>query len=131
MVVKTATAGMLGVDVNEVVTYAQAEELKANGYEFCIRYLPRSAALAKGNLTLFEINTILSAGLGVGAVQHCPLPGWMPSTELGMEYGQYAAEYADKIELPTGMNIWLDLETPGVSAKAQDIINYATAWFNK
>lgn len=128
MGVKTASPG-LGFDVDSMLTAAQADAFKKNGFQFCIRYLPRTPALVKGNLTLAEIQIILAAGLSLMAVQHCPEPGWEPSAPLGTQYGQYAGQYAAEIGLPAGINIWLDLEGVAVSVAAPAIIDYCHAWF--
>lgn len=127
--VKTATAGALGFDVNQNLSAAQAAGFKSAGYDFCIRYLPRTAPLTKGNLTSTEIKNILEAGLALMAVQHCPEPGWSPSAALGMQYGQYAAEYAVEIGLPPGMSVWLDLEGV-IPLLAQGVRDYCYAWYN-
>jgi hypothetical protein len=128
MVVKAASPCQ-AFDVNQPLTPGQAAEFKQNGYDVCMRYLPRTAALIRGNLTAAEIGIILASGLALGAVQHCPLPGFEPNAALGLNYGQYAAQYAQQIGLPAGMNIWLDLEGVGPLVKEIDAIAYCTEWF--
>lgn len=128
-VIKQAEPGMSGFDVNQPLNLAQARYFHASGYGFCIRYLPRTSALVKGNLTLAEVGDILGAGLALGVVQHVPLPGWEPTVELGTQYGQYAGQYASEIGLPAGMNIWLDLEEVSSAATSTDVIGYCNAWW--
>jgi Domain of unknown function (DUF1906) len=132
MTVKQAIPGE-GCDVNQQLSGAQAAELVKAGMSFVIRYLPRTAALVAGNLTAAEMAAILGSGLNLMAVQHCPEPGWSPSTALGDQYGTFAGQYAKSIGYPAGAPIYLDLETPattGTAQDAQDCINYVAAWFS-
>lgn len=129
MIVKNADPGLLGFDVNQPVSPIIAAAMKTAGYSFCIRYIPRTPALASGNLTAPEIQNILGAGLSLMAVQHCPLPGWHSSADLGKSYGEYAASYAQSIGLPAGMNIWLDLEEVAAGTPVSDTINYCNQWW--
>ncbi|EHQ25990.1 DUF1906 domain-containing protein [Mucilaginibacter paludis] len=130
--VEPARPGAKGLDVNAVLTAANAADFKAAGYDFCIRYIPRTAHLLKGNLSNTEALHILNAGLALMAVQHVANPGWMPSAELGKAYGAYAAVYAKTIVgLPAGINVWLDLEEVSKDAASADIIAYCTAWYNE
>ena len=130
MVVKTATAGMKGFDVDSIMFPSECAYFIQAGYNFCIRYLPRNSSLIPGNLGVLEMNDILESGLSLGVVQHCPEPGWEPSAELGELYGQYAGTYAKQIGLPQGMNIFLDLETPALNASPQSVIEYANSWYD-
>ena len=128
--VKQAVAGWRGFDVNAPLPANKYSDFARAGNNFAIRYIPRSPALVKGNLTAVEIDAVMSAKIALSVVQHCPEPGWQPSASLGTQYGQYAGQYALEIGLPKGMNIWLDLETPSNSATAQDTIAYANAWYD-
>lgn len=127
-IVKSANPG-LGFDVNQSLSITQARAFFITGYIFCIRYLPRTPYLKQGNLTAQEIAIILNTGLSLSVVQHCPLPGWEPSIDLGSQYGQYAGAYATEIGLPIGMNIWLDLEEVATNSTSQNVIDYCKAWF--
>ena len=128
--VQQAPAGLSGFDVNAVLSATAAQNFKDAGYDFCIRYIPRTEALAAGNLTNTEASAILNAGLALMAVQHVALPGWAPAADLGTAYGTYAATYAnDVVGLPTGMNIWCDLEEVAKNTAAADVIAYCQAWY--
>jgi len=128
--VQQASSGASGFDVNSILTAANAQNLKNAGYDFCIRYVPRTASLAAGNLTNAEALDILNAGLALMAVQHVSEPGWAPNTNLGTSYGNYAATYAAQIVgLPQGMNIWCDLEGVAAGTAAADVIAYCQAWY--
>jgi hypothetical protein len=127
---KPAPAGLQGFDVNSFVTAERAQQFKSAGYAFCIRYVPRTAALAAGNLTNAEALNILNAGLALMVVQHVANPGWMPTAALGTAYGSYAATYASQVVgLPTGINIWCDLEEVAPGSTAADVIAYCQAWY--
>jgi hypothetical protein len=128
MIIKPAIPS-LGFDVNQPLTAEHAAAFKAAGYDFCIRYLPRTFSLINGNLTKEEIEIILGAGLNLMAVQHVSLPGWQPNAALGTLYGKYAAQYATEIGLLTGINIWLDLEEVVSSSTVQNVIDYCKAWY--
>jgi hypothetical protein len=129
--VQQARPGVSGFDINSPVSASQAAALKAEGYSFCIRYIPRTANLIPGNLTNEEAATILNAGLALMAVQHVSLPGWQPTTNLGTAYGNYAATYAKQnVGLPVGMNIWCDLEGVAPGTPAANVIAYCQAWYN-
>jgi Domain of unknown function (DUF1906) len=129
--VKPALPGSLGLDLNQPLTVTNANSFRKLGYEFVIRYLPRTSALTAGNLTSEEINIILTAGLSLGAVQHVELPGWQPSAALGSKYGQYAGQRSAEIGLPQGINIWLDLEEVATTSTAQEVIDYCKAWYTE
>ncbi|MDF2430777.1 MAG: hypothetical protein JWP44_408 [Mucilaginibacter sp.] len=128
--VQQAPAGLSGFDVNSPLSAAQALILKNAGYDFCIRYIPRTANLIRNNLTNAEALDILNAGLALMAVQHVALPGWVPNTNLGTVYGNYAASYANQVVgLPHGMNIWCDLEEVARHTAAADVVAYCQAWY--
>jgi len=129
--VQQAPAGTLGFDANSVLSATNAQDLKNAGYDFCIRYIPRVASLAAGNLTNAEALTILNAGLALMAVQHAALPGWAPNANLGTAYGSYAATYASQVVgIPQGVNIWCDLEGVAPGTAAADVIAYCQAWYD-
>jgi hypothetical protein len=124
--VQPATAGLNGFDVNQVLTADQALGFKNAGCDFCIRYLPRKP----GNLTNAEALDILGAGLPLMAVQHVAESPWQPNTNLGTAYGNFAASYAAQVVgLPSGVNIWCDLEMVPDSVAAADVIAYCLAWY--
>jgi hypothetical protein len=130
--VQPAPAGLNGFDVNQVLTAEQAVGFKKAGCDFCIRYVPRTAApaLQPGNLTNAEALDILGAGLALMAVQHVARSPWQPNTNLGTAYGNFAASYAAQVvNLPPGMNIWCDLEMVPASVAAAHVIAYCQAWY--
>ncbi len=130
MVVKQAIPGMQGFDCNSVLSDAQAAALKAAGYDFCLRYAPRQLDNFRYNLTNPEMIRILNAGLALMVVQHVANDNWEPTDELGKEYGEYCAQYCLKtIQLPLGVNVWLDLEMVKSGTPLADTINYCNEWY--
>jgi hypothetical protein len=130
-IVQQAAAGLTGFDINTTVSAANAKIFKNAGYDFCIRYIPRTVALAAGNLTNAEAADIVNAGLSLMAVQHVALPGWAPTAALGTAYGSYAAEYCSQIVgLAKGINVWCDLEGVAPGTNSADVIAYCQAWYN-
>jgi Domain of unknown function (DUF1906) len=130
MTVRQATPSM-GFDVDQVLSNEQAAVFKANGYDFCLRYIPRQLDTFRYNLTNPEMLRILAAGLSLMVVQHCPEPNWQPTADLGKQYGEYGAGYCEKtLQLPKGASVWLDLEMVKPATPIADTISYATEWYN-
>jgi hypothetical protein len=131
MVVKVATAGMQGADINSVLSEPQCTELKASGLDFVLRYAPRQLYTYRYNLTNPEMLRILNAGLALMVVQHVNPGEWSPTEELGKSYGQYMADFLAKtVQVPQGVSVWLDLEMVNKWSGVSDIINYCTEWYN-
>jgi hypothetical protein len=63
-------------------------------------------------------------------VQHARPPGWSPDASLGQADGQEASANAKATGFPTGVSLWCDLEGVNTSARAQDVMDYAQAWYN-
>jgi len=131
MVVKQATAGMKMVDMDSVLSLAQATALKEAGIDGVLRYAPRQLDTYRYNLTNPEMLRILQAALALSVVQHVAPDGWEPTAELGTQYGNYMADYCTKtIQLPKGVTVWLDLEMVKLGTPIADVISYATEWWN-
>lgn len=131
MIVKTATTGMQGADIDSVVSLQQAIDLKQSGIDFLLRYAPRQLDNYRYNATNVEMLRILQAGIAFGIVQHVSRDNWEPTAELGKAYGEYAANYCLKtVQLSFGVNVWLDLEMVKPGTPISDVINYATQWYN-
>jgi len=130
--VQAAGTGLKGFDTNTVITLALAQQFKASGYAFCIRYLSRGAGQSSNDLSNKEATNILNGGLALSAVQHVAAnypPGWSPTAALGTTYGTNAASNAASTGLPTGMNLWCDLEGVVPTAADDDVIGYCQAWY--
>jgi Domain of unknown function (DUF1906) len=127
-IVYAAAPGAQGFDSDAVLTPASAAALHAAGFRFVVRYLSRTSPQNPGDLDSGEIAVILYAGLALMAVQHCPLPGWSPSADLGALYGHAAADNAAAIGIMPGVTLWLDLEDVAPYATGADTIAYCNAW---
>ena len=123
-----ATIGAQGFDSDDAIDAASAAALAAAGFGFAIRYLSRTTPQNQGDLSAAEVGWITDAGLGLMAVQHCPLPGWAPTLALGAQYGTAAAVNAAAIGLPQGVAVWLDLEGVAPYTTAADTIAYINTW---
>ena len=126
--VERAPPGAKGFDINSPLTAASAKSYVKQGFVFCVRYIRRDPVSAN-DLTRTEVETILSAGLALMAVQHVTPHPWVASESLGTTYGENAAAAASAAGLPPGMNIWLDLEDVRADTPASDVIAYCNAWF--
>lgn len=130
MNVATLPDGARGFDVNCRIGPKTAAAFKAHGYQFAVRYLPRSTGAGVHDLNAGELVTLLSAGLAVMAVQHVESESsWVPSSDKGSANGTAAADAARACGLPLGVCVWLDLEGVDVRVGADEIIAYASAWF--
>jgi hypothetical protein len=87
--------------------------------------------IATNDLSRAEAEMLLSRGFALMAVQHVRQPRWMPTLEIGAEYGANAAWFAQQIGFPPGVNLWLDLEGVNTYAAHADVIDYCNAWYAK
>jgi hypothetical protein len=134
--VARAPAGLIGFDQTGRLNSAQAKQYFSQGYKFCVRYVSRDNAGRAANanngapdISAAEAQNILSAGLALMVVQHCPLPGWVPTANEGNTWGQNAASFTADAEIPPGVNVFLDLEGIAPGTAHSDIIAYANQWF--
>ena len=136
-IIAVATPGAQGFDSDTTIVAGTANALFGAGFRFALRYLSRTEPQNPSDLSTAEARTILSAGLALMAVQHCPHPGWSPSAALGRQYGQAAAHNAAAVGLPfastgagsgLGVSLWLDLEGVASWATTADTIDYCNAW---
>lgn len=133
--VEKAASGLLGLDFNadgQKMTPALAKAFRDAGYTFCARYVPRlaSAATVSFDLRRDEAQMLLNEGFAVMAVQHFKSEkGWIPTAQLGRDYGTFAAKWArEKVELPEGVCIFLDLEAVKSGTPKADVIAYCVEW---
>jgi len=128
--VVAAPPGTLGFDCDFTLTSQDVAGYVSQGYRFCIRYISRSTPTEQeGDLTATEANTILNGGLALMAVQHVAASPWVPTPQLGTQYGNNAVSCAQEVGLPPGMNIWLDLEGINAKVPAQDVVDYCNSWY--
>jgi hypothetical protein len=129
--VQSAPAGARGFDTDTQLTSNTAAAFAAAGFRFAVRYLSLGPVEQSGDLTASEVQDIVGAGLALMAVQHAPESGWIPTAQLGEQHGNNAARNAQSAGLPSGMNIWLDLEGVNSGAPASNVSAYCNAWFSK
>lgn len=127
-IVQPARSGLLGFDTDSVVSASVAKQFFQQGYRFCGRYLSHGDAQAAGDLSQDEATAILEAGLALFVVQHVLHANWSPSSALGTTSGTNAVKNAQSVGLPTGINLWCDLEGVKPGTPVQDIIDYCKAW---
>lgn len=127
--VEQAAAAARGFDTDTVLTADSASAFAADGFLFAIRYLTRDGPEQESDLTTQEAITILEAGLALMAVQHVASAGWVPSVELGLEQGRWAASNAVTVGLPPGVNIWLDLEGVADGTPVAVVMAYCDCWY--
>jgi hypothetical protein len=124
--------GTVGCDITQPLNQESAAQYYNSSFRFIIRYIGRGDGSANyTDLTEFEADTIITAGLALGVIQHPLGSGWMPSQELGTQFGAAAAAAAAAAGLPAGVTVWLDLEGVAEGAAAQDVIAYCNAWFEQ
>ncbi len=130
--VVAAPPGAPGFDCNTVLTASSAASFVDAGFDFAVRYVPRTFVAtpgnAQGNLTTSEAEAILGAGLALMVVQHVASAGWTPSQSLGDSYGSYAVANAQEIGLPPGMILWVDLEGVASGTPTSTTTAYCQAW---
>lgn len=119
----------LGFDTSTPLTLDKAVELKTAGYTFAVRYVPFLQNPA-GDITTQEINDIVNAGLGLLLVQHCRLPGWIPTGALGTQDANRAVAYLNAVGMPKGVSIYLDLEGVKVGTATGDILAFCNNWYD-
>ena len=125
---QAAPAGVKGFDANVVITSGQADAFWNAGFRFALRYVGRTQ-MASHDLSAAEAGMLLSKGFGVMPVQHVLGGEWMATGDLGTEYGTNAAQFAQQIGFPPGVNVWLDLESVSTQASASDVSAYCHNWY--
>ena len=133
--VQKAGAGVLGLDFNadgQKMTPPRARAFREAGYKFCLRYVPReaSAGTVAFDLKKAEAQMLLDEGFALMAVQHFKSnSGWTPTPKLGRDYGAFAAQWArEKVDLPDGVCIFLDLEAVRSGTPKQQVVDYCLEW---
>jgi hypothetical protein len=126
-------AGLIGFDTADCLNAVTAKQYFNKGYQYCIRYVSHDESMPSDfvDLTADEAQAILDSGMGLFVVQH-PLGtkgGWTPTQQLGQTFGQNAAAYAGEAGIPSGVNIFLDLEGVKAGTATGDVIDYCNAWF--
>jgi hypothetical protein len=117
-----------GFDCNFSLTRPQARAFKNFGYTFACRYL-RRGELHPYDLSTAEVENILGEGLALVPVQHVESArSWVPSDEKGRRYGAAAVEHARQLGLPSGSQLWCDLEGVAEDTDHASVISYCNEW---
>jgi len=126
-----APDGAKGVDAFDPIASEQARTIRAQGYDFAVRYV-RHADSTLPHLTNAEKDGILGAGLGLMLVQEGRgFEKTRPTSALGASDGQAAVAHASSVGYPKEGLVWLDVEAvvaPG--ATPSDVTAYAKAWYD-
>lgn len=122
--------GLKGFDCNQVVSAKQAEGLKLAGYDFALRYVPRTKQ-APQDITAEEVDRLLAAGLAIMPVQHVEAGDWIPSEQKGILYGRQALASTLAAGFLPGTVVWLDLESVRPAVPAELVIKYCNRWWHE
>lgn len=122
--------GARGVDLNNPLIANTAQQFAAKGFQFVMRYIRRSQAHSY-DISEYERDVILGAGLGLGIVQHVAPPGWAPTSDLGVTYGQVALLELTRAGIPVGVSVALDLEGVGAGVPAANVIKFCNNWYDQ
>jgi hypothetical protein len=113
---------------NAIVTDAVIRAAKARkSFGYIGRYVRRTTS-HDYDLTAIEAERIVTAGIGLYAIQHVAPGRWKPTGDLGFQYGRTAADELDHIGLPPGSIAMLDLEGVADTATAEQVIAYCNQW---
>jgi len=127
--VTAAPAGTRGFDTNNITTTLAQSFAKA-GYEFAVRYIRRDQA-RPNDLSASEISALHNAGLAVMPVQHVESEDcWRPTDDKGRQYGLNAVDACRRLNIPTGVSVWLDLEGVATDVDAEQVVRYCNTWFD-
>jgi hypothetical protein len=117
-------------DCNTVVSPQAAALFRQNKYSGAIRYVGRHNT-ASFDASQHELEGILAANLAIMIVQHVQKPGWVPSGQLGIDYGNFAAQSALAIGCPPGMTLWCDLEGIARGDHTTETIDFCNHWIDQ
>lgn len=129
MTARRGTSGLKGFDCNCPVTALHAVAMKAAGFAFALRYLPRGLVRGANDLTAEELGLLHAAGLAVMPVQHVESEtSWTPTSAKGTTYGGNASSLSMQMGLAPRTTVWLDLEGVDPETKSAVIVAYCNAW---
>jgi peptidoglycan hydrolase-like protein with peptidoglycan-binding domain len=118
----------IGFDTGQIVNADAAKKFKAHNFQYCLRYLSLNPKQGPKDLTDTEANGILSAGLGLMAVQHVRKVSWRPTAAMGLGDGKHAVKHAIEVGLPPGVCVFIDLEDVDQTAQFSDVMDFCTKW---
>ena len=119
-----------GFDINSKLTLNLAKQFKAAGMDFVGRYVGRDKMSTSIDLDAAETNNIMAANLMLLVVQHCPIPPWVPTKDLGVQWGKNAVLFAQQAGYQQGKILYLDLEGIKAGTPIQVIKDYCNYWYD-
>ncbi len=131
--IEKAPPGLKGFDCASKLNSSLISQFvsDSDNFSYCLRYLSLGVQQVNVDLSTQEAQQILSAGLALSPVQRVRRAGWVATGALGTTTGQNAANNAQSIGFPPGINVWLDLEGVKSGTPANDVIAYCNNWFDE
>jgi hypothetical protein len=131
--IELAPPGLLGFDCASKLSRSLANQFASDSKDFryCLRYLSLKTQDTNQDLSPQEAEDILDSGLALSPVQRVRRSPWDPTGSLGTTTGQNAANNAQLIGFPPGINVWLDLEGVRSGTSASNVIAYCNNWFDE
>src|SRR2546422_319237 len=124
----TVPDGVRGFDANLIIPPNAAAAFIQRGYRFCVRYVRRQT-VHDFDLTPYEADGLIGAGLGLMVVQHVESEtAGTPTAAKGAANGDVAATEAQQIGIPPGGMVWCDLEGVTGGTPAAQVIDYCNRW---
>ena len=87
------------------ITALEASAMVADGFAGVFLYAE--------TVTQADVDNALGAGLMVAFVMYSPSPGYQPSAQLGAQMALNACVALKKLNMPTGISLFIDLESMG------------------
>lgn len=132
---QAALTGLMGFDTDMVISRSTARKFAADGYAFCLRYIPHSGQVyTDHDLSVGETNDILDAGLALMSVQHVRPPHWKITEGLGKSDGEAAGDRVYALGFPQSdkpercICVWCDLEQIELGTPVEVVQDYCTQW---
>jgi hypothetical protein len=128
--VQSATLGALGFGTNAHLTADISGKILQSEFAFVSRCLQTESTFPSAGLGSSELQIILAAGLTVIVFQHVASRREGPSAEAGVRDGADAVRAAKALFLPTGTQIWLNIDDFANTSHSGEISDYLFNWFD-
>lgn len=127
--VQGAPASQKGFEAERPLDASTIRSLAGQDYRFCVRTIALDEGIGADDLSYAEAQAIVSAGLGLMAIQRTSTGTWVPSANLGQQRGQIAAANAKAAGLPMCVTLWLYLAGVSPTTTAQAVVDYCNSWY--
>ncbi len=121
--------GTRGIDANSRLDEDAVRAFLDLGFKFAVRYVRRASA-NNHDLTKDERDIIIGCGMGLMVVQHVAQEGWIPSPDLGAQYGDIAVEECNRAGIPAEVSLWCDLEGVKHGVPHDQTIGFCNRWYD-